>query len=524
MGLRPLLLAVLTGCAGWGNLPHQSNTDVDRPLWDPTDAVPSQHGLYVTLPHAGGLALLTKDGNEGRATRIDLGEGRLTKLSASPDGATLLGFVEYVLCDVEGDQKEPRYVEDCNEDDRVYRTELSIVRGDRVEDTFALDGAFNAVRWSSDGSYAIAYLDLANLRIDGVIDLTSVVAIDLSGDPQPTPIAVGFAADRVLFVEGAGGRPEKAVVLSQNSVALLDLLPEVPVREVTFPLSLDPDTVVTPVGVELTPDGGHALITVEGRADLYVLDLVSASINLVELSGIPAAMAVNEDLDRTVITYRDTNRVDVLDHDLFELESTTLDESMNRVTMRGDYAVLYDTRGGHDAYKLDLVTHVLTEYRLQNPAVSMHVAPTDEFAIGFTRAEDGFGGGGVSEIYDANPGMEILDLRDDDAQPFLLEGLGVGLAWSPTASALHALVLQDGIDYLYQLDLYTGRSEELELDGPPVAIGTMPDGDFFITHESALGLVTFLDPATGDTVVVSGFGTLGLTDPLELLVDDQAKE
>ena len=64
---------------------------------------------------------------------------------------------------------------------------------------------------------------------------------------------------------------------------------------------------------------------------------------------------------------------------------------------------------------------------------------------------------------------------------------------------------------------YDTPPPEIDLSSPPVAIGTMEDGSFYITHESALGLVSFLDPVTGDIEEVGGFGAHGLMNPIELI-------
>lgn len=141
--------------------------------------------------------------------------------------------------------------------------------------------------------------------------------------------------------------------------------------------------------------------------------------------------------------------------------------------------------------------------------MSLHVAPTEEFAIALTRPETG-------SPYGMSPGMEILDLSSDDTQPFLLEGQGLGVAWSHDGGRLVALVLQQGVEYLYQLDLYTGRAAQLDLPQPPRTIGAMLDGTFYITHDNRLGLISFLDPATLERVEVDGFATLGLLDPIAL--------
>ena len=113
----------------------------------------------------------------------------------------------------------------------------------------------------------------------------------------------------------------------------------------------------------------------------------------------------------------------------------------------------------------------------------------------------------------------VQDIRRVNERTFriVLEGLGLGVAFSAGDGALSALVLQEGIDYLYRLDLYTGLAEEIEVSAPPVEIGEMPDGQFYVTHDRALGLVSFLDPDSGRIVEVAGFAALGIVDPVELL-------
>ena len=80
------------------------------------------------------------------------------------------------------------------------------------------------------------------------------------------------------------------------------------------------------------------------------------------------------------------------------------------------------------------------------------------------------------------------------------------------------------MEYLYKLDMYTGRAEEIDLAEPPVAIGSMPAGAgaradedlFYITHDIGLGLISFLDPKTNNVHEVAGFASLGIADPIEL--------
>lgn len=508
--LAAAAFALATGCAPFGNFPEQSNTTLPGgALWDPNSLVATTDGLYVMLPHSGGAVVLSA--KDGSSKSVDIGEGRITRFEPAPDGKTVVAFVERYTCD--GDEVP---VDECTGENRLETTsELAILADGKVTDTVPLDGAYNALAFSDDGKYAVAYLDFARLDLadSGVLNLTSVAVVDLAkGDVSP--VTVGFAADRVLFTYDSSGAADRAVVLSSGEVALVDIGANPPSREVTFPLRLDPDQTVIPRDVTLTPDGNYALITVEGSSDLYVLDLVTYSINIVELAGAPSAMVLDAATDRTVFVYNTKTQAQVLDHAQFETSTYTLDEAMTQIIDLDGSALLYDTSSNHDAYRMDVATGDLVEYRLQNPAVEMHVAPTGEFAVALTRAENGFNGG-VEGVYDQYPGLEILDLRSDDTTPFKLEGQGIGLAFSAKQTSLRALVLQSEVQYLLDVDLYTGKFEEIDLDEPPISIGSMPDGTYFVANDDPLGRVVFFDAAGENQVIAGGFATYGLYDPIE---------
>lgn len=508
---RAFLALALGGC-GWNHLPHGQSTE-SEPLWDPRGVVATTDGLYVPLPASGGLALIEPDGTYGR---VDVGEGRVTRTYAAPDARSVLAFVERYFCRVDAEErKKIDRPDQCDAADLETETELSLIVGGRVKKSEAVSGAYNQVAFTNDGQHAVAFLDLTQeIDVQGVLNLTAVVVVDLvTGDSELVP--VGFAVDRVLFVENENGAATRAVVVSRNQVGVVDLTQSPPKLIVTFPLTLDPDTIVDPIGVDLTPDGRYALISVQGSADLYALDLELQAINIVELASNPSAMAVDGTADRTVLTYAGASIVQLLDHDQFETRTLELDEAMNHIVTVGDQAVLWSDGSQHDLYRVDIPNNDVVEYRLQNPATSVTVAPTGEYAVVLTRAEGG-SGSGVDALYDQHPGMEIVDLRTNDTEPFLLVGDGVGVALAADDTHLNALVLQEGVDSLFRLDLYTRETEDIDLEAPPVAIGDSKDGRFWITHESALGLISFLDPATGEVSTVGGFGALGLLDPIEL--------
>ncbi len=501
--------ALLNGC-GWNYTTSEQRNLPDRP-WDPAVVVPADDGLYVPLPYAGALALVRPDGS---SELVDIGPGRLGEVSTGPGGGSVAALVDRFTCEPD-DPRDARgvdFAEDCATGLTVTR-EVGLLADGVLGESLPIPSHLNALEWAPDGGAAIAWLNADDdVRLDGVVDLTSVQVLDLT-QGAATPVSVGFAANGLLFTEAG----DRAIVLSRSEVAVLDLASEPLTLEVVFPLTLDPDDLVDPVGVELTPDGQFALISVRGKDDLYILDLAEHSVNLVSLSGNPTAMFVDSDTDQTVFVYDNSATVDVLEHEYFELQTLQLDEPMNQIIDAGDRVVLYSTGSSlHDAYLLELDTMALHEFRLENPATAMQLSPSNEFAVALTRPENGFGSG-VEGIYDGSPGMEILDLRadidgkiDTDSHPFLLETQGIGLAFAQDDTNLEVLVLQTDQDYLYGLDLYTGTPREIELPEPPAAIGTMPDGTFYITHNVGLGLISFMEPLGTELVAASGFAAAEL--------------
>ncbi len=524
MNKLPLLGLLGLSACGWNLTPRA--TVVVSPLWDAHTPVSATDGLYVELPHRGRLVRVTPD---GAWTEVELGDGRLAALSTDGSGERVAAFVDRFRCEAEDPRlvRKVEYVEDCDHELVVSR-DVMLVEDGVAGEPLAIPGEFyNALAWSPDGSTAVAWLDVEQeVELSGVVDLSSVAVLDLTTGEAQT-VNIGFAASGLLYTDDGS----KLVVLSRSEVALIDLAASPPVREVSFPLTLDPDDDVDPVGVALTPSQEHALISVSGSLDLYILDLVDHSVNLVALSGTPSAMLVDADTDQTVITYTNQPRVDVLEHTLFDLESIELDAAMGGILDRGTSVVLYNTGSGNkDAYLLDLESLKTWEFRLENPPVDMQLAPGGDFAVALTRAESGFGEG-VEALYDANPGMEVLDLRadetgrvDTDTHPLLLEADGLGLAFAAGDTALEALVLQKDTGYLYALDLYSGDGREIELEAAPVAIGALPGGAFWVTQDEDLGTVSFVEPLDDQLVTAGGFAVAGLFAPTRLVAADEGGE
>lgn len=488
--MRPLLL-LLAGC-GWNHLPDGQYEFTDA-RWDPEGLIAADDGLYGEL----GKDRLVHIAADGTWAPVDPG-GNVRSLLADPSGNGVLAFIDEISCDNE-DVSAGQIIGECPADDRVRTSFVARMSDGVVEARFPVANHYNRLAFAPTDAFAVAYLEPdATTEIRGVVNLTEVEILSLS-DGERVPVRVGFAADRVLFTDDG----TRAVVLSDSSVAVVDLVSSPPAVTTTFPLTLDPDQLVDPVGVDLTPDGNFALISVQGSADLYVLDLVDPSVNIVSLSAAPTDMFVSEVLDATLLVYGSALALDIIDHARFERRTLTLEEPMDQIAGNDEMALLSSTRGNKDLYRFRFSDQRLFEYRTQNPPLDVTLADSGEFAVVLTSQESGTG------FYDGRPGMEVLDLRDDqdDAIPYALDGVGLGTAFVGT----EAFVLQDGVDYLWRSDVSTGLADTIDLIAAPRAIGRLGD-QLYVTHDVSMGLVTLFDPETNTQTSVEGFALTGILD------------
>lgn len=507
---RPLLLLLLAGCTPW-ELPDNGSNYLSLPTWDPA-VLSAADGVYVRLPQAGDLLRIQPD---GAYAAVDLDGASPDRMVLAPDGETVLAFVSWPTCRDE----DPAivYVDECEDEDLESDSELVLVRDGAVANRLDVPSQYNAFAFNESGSLAVAYLDFSQgdtIDVSGVLNLTEAVFVDVtSGEAHAVP--VGFAPENVLF--SADG--STALVLSRSKVAVVSLAGEDAwTRTVTFPLTLDVDQEVDPDNaVLITSDDGdtdYALVSVAGQSELYVLDLTNESIDIVELDSVPSDLAVDSATNHTLIVYAGRARLDVLEHDLFEISSVDLDEPATRIG-GGDGRVLLYNDGGryHDVYVYDTVAETLEEMRAENPIRELRLTGDSLFGVATMNVEAG-GGNDASGFYDQYYGLGVFDLGDAPADPvaLLLEGEPVGLELTEDEGTNYALVLMNGVDALQKVDLARGAATEIVLEEPSLGIDAMPDGRFVVTHDSMLGLVTFVDASSEELVTAAGFAAAGLLE------------
>ncbi len=503
-------LLLLAACAPW-DLPSDASHDLDLPTWDAA-VVSAADGVYVRLPQAGDLVRITPD---GAWAPVNLDGASPDRMVLAPDQETLLAFASWPTC--RDDDPRVVYVDECEDEDLEYESELALIRDGAVVHVADVPAQYNAFAFNESGSLAVAYLDFSDgetIDVNGVLNLTEAVFVDLaSGDTHAVP--VGFAPENVLFSEDG----TQALVLSRSKVAVVSLAGEDAwTRTVTFPLTLDVDQEVDPDNAVLVTnedgDTDYALVSVAGESELYVLDLTNESIDIVELDGVPADLAVDPTTNRTLIVYAARARLDLLEHELFELASVELDEPATRIAGGDGRFVLYNDAGRyHDVYVYDSDAETLEEMRAENPVRELRLTADGGFGVATLEMEGG-SGNDASGFYDQYFGLGVFDLGDDPADPvaLLLEGEPLGLELTADDTSNYALVLMADVDGLQKVDLAGGSATEILLEEPPLGIDAMPDGRFVVTHDAPLGLLTFVDASTEERVTAAGFAADGLLE------------
>ena len=499
-----LLLSMLGACTQSG---YQY---LGADLWD-TNVVPASDGVYISLPHAETLIRVQDDASW---TEVDLAGARPTRMIPSPDGSSVLVFADWEECP--DDNPEILLKSECPEALVLYR-ELAIVQNGVRTQSMSIPSHLNTVEFSNDGSIAVAYLDYSqggDINVDGVADLGEVAFIRLA-DGVKSSVSVGFSPSRVLF-----GPNNTAVVMSRSRVVAVDLDTFEKVLEA--PLSLDADQQVDPSGAELAYDAASGntslLLTVYGSTDLYMLDLANEFWNIGDLGAIPSAIGVDNSSSKSVFVFGSSSKAVILDHSaLSTLNSSSLDtvyleEPANSTILGEGFALLYHSSNDyvHDVYRIDLDTQELTEYVVANPLSSLVLTPSGARAVGIMRPEYSYGSG-VDAYQDNRWGIAIIDTNTNDSISLVAEAQPIGLEIIENETGSFALVLMSGLDYLLQVNLNNpSSSSKVDLPAAPLALDSMPDGRFVISHDMSMGMISLLDPVSLELNTIDGFALDGI--------------
>ena len=144
---------------------------------------------------------------------------------------------------------------------------------------------------------------------------------------------------------------------------------------------------------------------------------------------------------------------------------------------------------------------------------SLQLSPEGDYAVATLKPSSSGYGTGLDAYQRSRWGLAVADLLSNDIVSLVLESQPIGLEMVQTDEGAFALLLLSGFDSLIQVDLSApGNYSTIELPSDPAGIDASPNGGFTIAHDSSLGQISFLDPATGTIKTTSGFATAGWMD------------
>jgi hypothetical protein len=486
----PLLLVALAAC--------QDGYDPTPPrLWSPGDVVATDDGLYAPLDAVAGLALL-RPGQE--AIRVPSPDLRLREHAALPDRSGLLTRWSQPTC--AGERVSLAELEDCAGEDRGEAWQTSVVRDGALGAAIDDQPWYGAWQISPDGAFALSFVTATQGEVPPgtFVNLGAMRVLDLAAGTT-WEVAVGTGVNQAVFLPDASGATVRVAVLRRNEVAMVDVTAPAAAPFAVYPLTLSATDAYQPSSAAITPDLSHLLVTVAGVADLYVLDLVNPSVNLIGLAGAPVELIADPARDRTIVRYAGAMFVDLLDHADFSTTRVTLPMAPTQHALAGDQLLLWRPNQTPIVARVDLSTDTVVSYPLDAAVTDVHLAPDASFALAQS-AEYG-------RVDLLSMGVDGRGRPDTDPRPFATGGPIGGVAFDPRDDgSTDMLLLLSGSAAVYRLGWPSLSAGSTELAAPPFALGALPNGGFWITHDFTLGLVSFLAPS-GDATTVAGFALEG---------------
>jgi len=392
----------------------------------------------------------------------------------------------------------------------------------------------NAIAVAPDGKHAVVYFDasLPNAgNASGSYQDVSVLQLSAAGDDdQAISMTVGFRPRDVFFADDGS----RAFVVTEDGISELDfdqIATDQPgiARLITFGGSVDQKT----LDVAFTPDGRFAVARADGKSVLELLELATGSVKELDLAKtVSQPMAAGSDDDAGVVAVPPV-AVEVTDLDLLpngnaalavlrnqsaivtiplpdgfdtpsEITSTQVPgEVIGSVTIApdGKSALAYTTAFNVERITLlDLTGGAAPHTVLLRKAVAaVAFTPDSQTAlITHTKLDGLTTDKGISpdDVIDRSYGYSLLRVAGADVKLQVTPTQLGPIAMVPDGSFLFILFRDDpnAVKEVQRVSLQSFLVDPIiQLENPPISIGTVPTGTVFVNLEHPDGRMTFID-------------------------------
>lgn len=367
----------------------------------------------------------------------------------------------------------------------------------------------NAVTVSPSGAWGIVWSNAALVAptlldpTDGLQDLTVVKFDDV---PVTTIVSVGYRPSQIAF----DAKEEHAFVVTEAGMSVIDL-GDSPAPVSLLPLSDDPVDDAAARDVNVTPDGGYAVVRVDGQKTLGFVDLASGERQTLALADFVTDLDLSADGKQAFAV--SGGALVVVPVPPGDVDPSTLPrasapgETGRSVSLSPDasLALLYSnattdnylgilTGGGdwseYDARAVDL----------KAPVLAVFASPDAEHGIAFQATAKGSSKGGAFSIVSAQTDR-APKIVGTDAAPN-------ALAFAPDGQSA-IITTRDLTKQRYGAYLVHLASLEqtfIPLSSPPLATGMVPSAHrAFVAQAHPEGRITFVNLDDGSQHTLTGF-------------------
>lgn len=379
----------------------------------------------------------------------------------------------------------------------------------------------NALFIGPGGESAIALFDPARQAAASLSTHASLHEITLlrlaGGKERAITLAVGFRPREVRFAPDG----TRAVVIAERSVTVLRLAE---LSAATFvpgvPLSADPLSEPAPSEVQITPDGGRAIVRLPGRPLLRVIELADGSIQDLALAAEPTDIDLSADGRQAVLVLRETKAVLVVDLS-GDLSAPSARRSISTAPYLVGQTVLDAASGGALAFsnavtqevlvRVDLSAGTVRPLRLEKGVSAVVAAPDGRSAL-VVHSRVAQPGPEVSDplarLIDQQDGYSVIDLRSEFVALHTTPAAPGSVVFAPDGASAY-LLLSDparGTRRAELIDLRSLLVRSTDLASTPVALGVLPDGtQLYVAQRHPLGRMTFIDTREQRQRTLTGF-------------------
>ena len=340
------------------------------------------------------------------------------------------------------------------------------------------------------GGFLLVIYDPTQGQVDfgdsGMINYFEMNILDLD-DLTIRTLSIDFSPEMIVF------NPVNHSVLLGKDYQLISLNMDTG-KSVSYPLSLGPEDMKIPRKIAISPDGQFAIVLIHQSIDVYVLDLVNQSINILDLVRPAQDILFIPNTRTALFPVPESQSLVIVDLDYAIPEEEPMGFRLNRAVLSPDEtkAAFYD-EGGSAIVILTFADMKTRAYPL-DVMISRDVSAPVAFAPDSQRmVVFGEPGTGLYGLHD----IDLIDLVSREVVPIGFEGSIKAYAFSPTLPILGILLASAGKFVRLDMELLTAEAWNIGTQAQNIQYVTDAN-TFLVDYSHKKGKIAFLGDAGND--------------------------